>query len=147
MKTGPVKIRMTTWLLEQDRLLGIRCAVFVDEQGFPAELESDETDRCAWHVLAEVDGTPVATARCSADGQIGRVAVLAAFRKRGIGGALLEALVREAAARGIGKFYLNAQVPTLRFYSRYGFVATGPRFMDHGIEHRRMEYPTEAPAP
>jgi predicted GNAT family N-acyltransferase len=143
MKAVGVIIRMTSWLRERDRLLGIRCAVFVDEQGFPAELESDEADLCAWHVLAEVEGTPVATARCSVDGQIGRLAVLPGFRRRGIGGALLQALVREAGAQGIDRFYLNAQAPTLRFYSRYRFVATGPRFMDHGIEHCRMEYSKE----
>ena len=143
MVTGPVSIRMSNWLQDRDILLGIRCAVFVDEQGFPAELETDETDPSAWHALAEFDGMPVATARCSVDGQIGRVAVLRTFRDRGIGGALLQALVREVTVQGISELYLNAQLPTVRFYSRYGFVVTGPGFMDHGVEHFRMEYPTE----
>lgn len=125
-------------------MLGVRCAVFVDEQGFPAALESDENDLSALHILAEFDGTAVATARCTVEGQIGRMAVLPTFRNRGIGGILLRTLVHRAAARGITKVYLNAQVPALRFYSHYGFVATGPRFMDHGVEHCRMEHRTEA---
>ncbi len=147
MNSGKVAIRRANWCRDKDKLLQVRCAVFVDEQGFPAELESDEADAGGWHLLAEVEGLPVATARCSADGQIGRVAVLPTFRRRGIGGSLLAAMIRARGAEGVRPLYLNAQVPTLRFYSRLGFVATGPRFMDHGIEHCRMEYSPEVPVP
>ena len=143
MKTGQLIVRRVDWQLEKERLLSIRCAVFVDEQGFPVELEIDEHDASARHYMAEFDGLAVATARCSSAGQVGRMAVLPAYRRHGIGGALLQSLIQQTAGNGLSQLHLNAQLPARRFYSHYGFVATGLHFMEHGVEHCRMEYLTE----
>jgi predicted GNAT family N-acyltransferase len=143
MNSAQLIVRKVDWQCEKERLLRIRCAVFVDEQGFPLELEVDEHDASAWHYVAEVDSLAVATARCSSTGQVGRMAVLPAYRRLGIGGALLQTLIQQMAGHGLLQLHLNAQLPARRFYSHYGFVATGPRFMDHGVEHCRMDYLTE----
>ena len=70
----------------------IRRKVFVEEQNVPEELELDELDATAVHLLATRDGRPVGTARLLIDGntaKIGRVALLAEERGTGAGAALM----------------------------------------------------------
>jgi predicted GNAT family N-acyltransferase len=134
-----LKIEVVEWARHQAELMRIREAVFVQEQGVPAELEHDEHDSAALHLLAQVDaGKPVATARMLPGAHIGRMAVLGPWRRQGIGSALLRELVRLAAAAGYREVYLHAQCHAEDFYQRLGFVAQGPVFEDAGIPHRRM---------
>ena len=133
------RIQNVAWDAQRDALLDIRYRVFVDEQGVPAELEHDAQDALALHLLARtLDGIPFATARMLDDGHIGRIAVLPAWRGRGVGSALLEALIGIAHRRGIPAVYLHAQCRAEAFYRRLGFVAEGAIFDDAGIAHRRM---------
>ena len=134
-----VKIRRADWNARQQDLLAIRFQVFVDEQGVPAELEQDEHDRTAIHLLATAeDGLPIATARMLPDGHIGRMAVLPRWRHRGVGSTLLRELIRIAATQGHDSVFLHAQCAAERFYARLGFVAEGEVFEDAGIDHRCM---------
>jgi predicted GNAT family N-acyltransferase len=134
-----LKIETADWTRHGAELMRIREAVFVGEQGVPPELEHDEHDSTALHLLAYVDASQaVATARMIRGGHIGRMAVLAPWRGRGIGSALLRELVRAAVAAGYRQVYLNAQCRAEDFYRRFGFVAEGPVFEDAGIPHRRM---------
>ena len=139
-----VTIEQLTWHRWQNELLAIRYAVFVEEQGVPPELERDAHDPGALHLLArESGGRPVATARLLLDGHIGRMAVLAPWRGRGIGTAMLRELLRIGADRGIGTFVLNAQCEAESFYRRLGFEPEGEVFKDAGIDHRRMTMHTD----
>lgn len=120
-------------------LRSVRDEVFVGEQGVPVQLEHDDLDPQCAHVLARLlDGTPVGTARLTPDRQIGRMAVRAPWRGRGVGDALLLALVDEAKQRGWTDVWLNAQVSAESFYARHGFKAEGDRFLEAGIEHQAM---------
>jgi predicted GNAT family N-acyltransferase len=132
-------IRQVAWDAGKNDLLAIRNAVFVDEQGVPAELEHDAHDRHAIHLLATTqDGRPVATARMLDDGHIGRMAVLPEWRNRGIGSAVLQELIRMAAAQGHDSVFLHAQCAAEPFYGHLGFSAEGGIFEDAGIPHRCM---------
>lgn len=121
----------------------IRTQVFVGEQHVPPEIELDELDAVAVHVLALVDGQPVGTGRLvvNDDGsaRVGRMAVLRPHRYRGVGSAVLEALVEFARQRGVERVVLAGQVHAIPFYERFGFVANGDVFEEAGIEHRWME--------
>ncbi|MES2858666.1 MAG: GNAT family N-acetyltransferase [Pseudomonadota bacterium] len=120
-------------------LRAVRDEVFVGEQGVPVELEHDALDPQCAHVLARLlDGTPVGTARLTPGRHIGRMAVRAPWRGRGVGDALLLALVDEAQRRGWPDVRLNAQVSAESFYARHGFKPEGARFMEAGIEHQAM---------
>jgi predicted GNAT family N-acyltransferase len=91
------------------------------------------------HALAETAaGEVIATGRLLPDGHVGRMAVAAAWRGRGVGGAVLEALVAEAGARAMESVLLNAQTHALGFYRAHGFVEEGEEFMEAGIPHRTM---------
>jgi predicted GNAT family N-acyltransferase len=139
-----VVIDSIDWNSGQHQLLAIRYAVFVDEQGVPKELERDEHDQGALHLIARTaDGIAVGTARMLRDGHIGRMAVLPAWRRRGVGSALLSELTRIAGDRGIHSLFLNAQCEAESFYRRFGFVTEGEVFADAGIAHRRMILPSD----
>lgn len=132
--------------------LSVRFRVFVDEQGVPAEEELDEydtgpdgaPDHQALHLLARSDGIPVGAARLLLDMppggavHLGRVAVLGEWRRGGVGNALMERLHTEARARGYVRVEISAQTHAIPFYERLGYVATGPVYLEAGIEHRAM---------
>ena len=117
----------------------VRFTVFVDEQKVPAELEIDALDPLSLHVLArDAAGTPIGAGRLTPDGRIGRMAVLAAWRGKGVGDALLLALVDQARARGWREVGLHAQLPARVFYTRQGFLPEGEIFEEAGIAHQHM---------
>jgi len=135
----PVTVRLTDWTTAAQRLSAVRRAVFIDEQHVPETLEWDNDDAHSVHALAESPGgLSVGAARLNPDGHIGRMAVLRAWRRAGVGTALLRRLLVEAEARRYDIIRLNAQVQAIVFYERFGFVAHGPLFDDAGIAHRAM---------
>jgi len=140
--------------------LAIRTTVFVDEQHVPPAEESDEHDRSdslAVHALAiGADATPLGAGRfyVAEPGtvQVGRMAVIAAARGRGVGATLLAALVAEARRRGFRRAHLHAQTHAASFYRKAGFCDDGALMWDAGIEHQPMSLdltspPTAANAP
>jgi len=117
----------------------VRETVFVDEQKVPRDMEWDEHDAVSRHVIArDGDGGAIGTGRLLADGQLGRMAVLADWRGKGVGRALVERLLEEATRLGPEHLALHAQTQASGFYRRFGFVEEGPEFMEAGIPHRIM---------
>ena len=105
----------------------------------PRELEWDEWDERSDHALAlDASGSAVGTARLLPDGHIGRVAVLGSWRRQGIGGMLLQAILGQARLRGFREVKLHAQVHAAGFYLRHGFTPGGTEFMEAGIAHLLM---------
>ena len=133
-----VTVREVSWASESATLRQIREAVFVVGQGIDARLEWDDEDESARHFAAyRADGRLVGTGRLLASGQIGRMAVLSAYRGAGIGRAILDAAVATARNDGL-EVFLHAQADVVGFYEDAGFVAEGPRFDEAGIEHQAM---------
>lgn len=132
-------VRRADWSRDCEALRAIRECVFVREQSVPVELEWDGEDQGAIHLLAvDAKGLAIGTARLLPSGQIGRMAVLPEWRRRGVGSALLEAALAVASEPGRPAPFLNAQTAVLAFYRRHGFVTEGGEFMEAGIPHRRM---------
>jgi predicted GNAT family N-acyltransferase len=140
--TEPCRIQIVRWTEQRNQLLQIRFRVFVNEQGVPPEMEEDEYDPHALHLLAiSPVGKPVGCARLySLDqvGHIGRMAVLAEYRKQGIGMRLLRELLRQATRQGLHEVELHAQCAAEPFYAKAGFEPAGEVFMEAGIPHRTM---------
>jgi predicted GNAT family N-acyltransferase len=84
------------------------------------------------------DNEPLGTGRLLPDGHIGRMAVLAAWRGKGVGTALLYHLLEAARQRGMSQLALNAQTSAVPFYRRFGFIPEGGEFVEAGIPHVRM---------
>lgn len=124
---------------ELDAALQIRRTVFVDEQNVPEEIEVDEFEDEATHIIAVLDGEPVGTARwkLTASGiKLERFAVLPIHRGKGIGAVLVrEVLDHVLPAETV---YLHAQEEVIPFYEQYGFETVGEKFEEAGITHRKM---------
>ena len=125
----------------QDAYL-IREKVFIEEQGVPEDMELDEFDPTAKHALAYEGHLCVGTGRLvhlnSHHAQIGRMAVLRAFRNRGIGRAILSRLIALAKSEGVLTLTLHSQVSAISFYAKMGFIVDGPIYDEAGISHRNM---------
>ena len=131
-------VRHADWLVDGPLLRSIREQVFIHEQGVPAELELDAADALSRHVIALARGQGIGTGRLLPDAHIGRMAVIPAWRGKGVGSALLQSLIEIARSLGMRQVILNAQLHALPFYQRHGFRPEGEEFLDAGIAHRRM---------
>ena len=137
----PVRYLPLFWLVGQAELTAVRHRVFVVEQGVPLEMEVDADDALARHWLARApSGQAIGTVRLTSAGHIGRLAVLAEWRGRGVGRQLLQQALQAALASGVTAPDLNAQLHALAFYEAAGFRAVGPEFDDAGILHKRMVF-------
>ena len=139
MTRAPFIVRPASWRTDRERLRAIRRAVFIEEQGVPEELEWDGLDEQCQHALALGPADVViGTGRLTPDAHIGRMAVAREWRGKGVGSAILQALLKEARAAGYAAVVLHAQVHALEFYGRHGFAVHGPEFLEAGIPHRVM---------
>lgn len=126
-----------------ERAYALRHEVFVEEQAVPVELERDEHDGTADHVIAEDDaGRLVATGRLvvldGRVGKVGRMAVSRQARGRGAGAAVLAELERIARSKQLDEILLHAQLTARGFYDRAGYAAQGEEFEEAGIGHVAM---------
>ena len=129
-------------------LRAVREPVFVVEQQVPIEEEWDDLDpQCRHENARDAANRPIGTGRLTPERKIGRMAVLAEWRGKGVGDALMEALMDEARALGWPEISLNSQTHAMPFYARHGFEAFGDEFMEAGIPHRKMRKALGAPDP
>ena len=137
-------IRRAFWQTDKNDLRFIRTEVFIHEQHIPEDKEWDDQDDQAYHVLVEDrDKKTVGCGRLTADGHIGRMAVLKAHRGQGIGRTMLEILMGVARDRDFGVVALSAQTYAVPFYETHGFRVEGDEYEEAGIPHRRMTCPLD----
>src|SRR5215475_5068922 len=111
------------WSTDLAALRAVRDPVFIDEQHVPVEDEQDALDPKSRHVLArDAEGQPIGTGRLTPERTIGRMAVVKEWRGRGVGEALLNALLEQARALGYPDVELHAQVHAIPFYEKFGFA-------------------------
>lgn len=123
----------------------IRTRVFVEEQHVPVELERDEFDALATHVLLKYGDRAVATGRIFPDPdhpealRLGRVAVLAEYRGTGIGRKVVAELLRLGTEKRLYRcVVIHAQKRLIDWYASFGFVGAGDEFYEAGIAHQEM---------
>ena len=148
MPTPGFRIEVVDYAQAQDELRAVREPVFVQEQQVPLEEEWDALDPLCRHVIArDESGQPIGTGRLTPERKIGRMAVLRDWRGKGVGDALLSALMAQAWEMGWPAISLNAQVSAEPFYARHGFVPYGPGFEEAGIQHQAMHRNLKGPTP
>lgn len=120
---------------------GLRHVVFVGEQKVPEEMEQDEFDQDAVHVVAKDGNRIVGTGRMVIEGtrgRIGRMAVEKSLRGHGVGKSMMLKLEEEARGRKLDEIYLHAQVYARDFYGNLGYIPRGEVFDEAGINHIEM---------
>jgi predicted GNAT family N-acyltransferase len=137
--SNPFTVSLVCWHDGEPLLKSVREAVFVREQGVPAELEWDELDDGCRHALAlSHKGQAIGSGRMLANGHIGRIAVLPEWRKQKVGTAIMEALLDYARTHDYKQVDVDAQTYAMPFYRSFGFVEQGEEFMDAGLPHIKM---------
>ncbi|MBF4989867.1 GNAT family N-acetyltransferase [Methylophilus sp. QUAN] len=117
----------------------IRQRVFIEEQHVPVDLEWDAADETAIHLLACRDDQSLACARVLPDGHIGRMAVLAEWRGRGVGEALLLQAIQVCQQLDVSHARLSAQMHAVGFYQQVGFEVCSEPYSDADILHIDMQ--------
>ena len=134
-----VVVKLVEEEAELEAAIALRFRVFVAEQSIPPEEELDEADATAIHAIAIVDEKVVGTGRLlcleDAQSQIGRMAVDASCRRKGVGSRILEFLEESARARGMRDCVLHAQEYVKSFYSAHGYREDGPPYLEVNIPH------------
>jgi predicted GNAT family N-acyltransferase len=125
-------------------IVELRRRVFLHEQAIVDGQVTDAEDARAIHVLAVVADGAIGTGRLAPptiarpQAHIAWVATLPGFRGRGVGTAIMRALLAAADDADMAVVTLSAQTHALAFYRRLGFVPYGDRFVVRGIEHQQM---------
>lgn len=122
--------------------LSVRVAVFTDEQGYSADLETDEKDDISVHAVVYDGGAPVATGRLFFENDawhIGRVCVLPAHRGKKYGDLVVRMLCSRAfESNAKHDIILHSQLPAKGLYEKIGFVQQGHIFTEEGQPHVLM---------
>ena len=145
------RIEPADWKTERDQadLRHVRTEVFILGQNIPAHEEWDDLDARSIHVVArDANDAPIGTGRLTPDHKIGRMAVLASWRGKHVGDAIMRALIERARQIGYPALEMHAQSYAIPFYSRFGFTPYGDEFMECDIPHCMMRLelaPAEAP--
>jgi predicted GNAT family N-acyltransferase len=134
-----MEINTVTWEEAQSALRLIRQKVFVEEQQVPEDLEWDSVDKIATHLLGKEGNRPVACARITHEGKLGRLAVLKEYRKHGWGSRQLRAAEQYLLEQKKPKLYLNSQANSYYFYFQCGYRPEPEMFWDANIPHIRMQ--------
>jgi predicted GNAT family N-acyltransferase len=141
---APFELRTVASPIELATVVDIRRRVFGNEQRILLPRYEDPEDAFSFNLLAYVGSEAVATGRLSPAYEraniptITWVATLAAYRGRGIGKALVAALVQEADDRDYEAIFLNSQVHANPIYESFGFKPLGHAQTIHGIPHQAM---------
>ena len=135
-----IEVNRVSTTAELEQVFTIRKVVFVGEQNCPPELEWEYEDESN-HFLARVNGEPAGASRWrkTTNGyKLERFAVLKEYRGRGVGQALVKAVLNDLPTDAT-YIYLHAQVDAVSLYERFGFNKVGDTFEEAGIWHYQME--------
>ena len=126
--------------LELYGLLKLRVDVFVVEQTCPyPELDGRDAEPGTVHVWARgEDGEVLSCIRVLENGEgraIGRVATAVPARGRGLSAQLITRGLELCAGRTVD---IGAQAYLEGWYGRFGFVRSGPDYLEDGIPHLPM---------
>jgi predicted GNAT family N-acyltransferase len=127
---------------EVDQALALREQVFCVEQGVALAADQDGLDDLAIQIVAIEEERVIGTCRVLVEGDIGRLgrmAVEAASRGRGLGAAILAAAERSARDAGASEMRLHAQRYIEDLYADAGYTPYGEPFVEEGIPHVAME--------
>jgi predicted GNAT family N-acyltransferase len=134
-----IQVKKVTDPADLEKVFAIRREVFVGEQNCPPELEWEHEEESN-HFLLTVNGVPAGASRWRKTDKgykLERFAVLKNFRGRGVGQALVQAVLNDLPDDA-DYVYLHAQVQAVTLYERFGFEKTGPEFEEAGIRHYKM---------
>ncbi len=135
--------KIVTTPKEYNDALFVRKSVFVKEQQIPLEIEVDQNEEHAVHIVLYTDQEePIAAGRYRVlDGlaKAERICVLPSQRGNGSGSKIMEALEKHAAEQGLTHVKLSAQAQAIPFYEKLGYHAISEEYLEQNIPHKMMK--------
>ena len=130
---------------DKKKAFEIRNLVFCEEQKVSKKIEFDGLDQFCDHYLAKINEVPIGTARVREEKKgtfkIERMAVLKEHRKKGVGKAIIKAILKQYLnLNKVNNLILNSQIEAKDFYKKFGFVEVGEEFIEANIMHQKMIY-------
>lgn len=127
-----------------DKAFEIREEVFVVEQQVDPTEEFDEFENDSIHFVAlDEASNPIGAARWRETEKglkLERFAVQSGWRGKGVGSALVNAVLKDIkATKGTGNLlYMHAQLEAIPLYEKFGFYKVGDIFLECNIQHYQM---------
>lgn len=115
------EVSMVRTLDDYQKAMAIRAPTYLGEQDCPYDEEYDGNDLCASHVLAYLNGQPIATLRLrwfSGFGKIERVSVLPPYRGSGVVKVMLAAAMEVSARKGYRRMLAQIQTRLWPLWSK-----------------------------
>lgn len=139
------RISKVTWQTKKLELKAIRERVFVYELHIPKEVEFDQQDITAEHliIIDEFDG-PVGTGRLCEDGLLSRIAIFKSHRNRDAYASLIGGLVDLAKDKGFEDVFIQCILDEVPEFLQSGFSTHGHVFMEAGIPRQRLKCPIQS---
>jgi predicted GNAT family N-acyltransferase len=145
-----IMVQVGDWDSFKQQLVPIREVVFIQEQQVPADLEWDEYDQTAIHLLVQdVNQVGIACARLMINtilpdnqyglfAKLGRMAVMQSHRRQGLGTMLINKALAVAKSEHQHSMRLSAQMQAVPFYEKAGFQMHSMPYLDANILHVDM---------
>ncbi|GAA0432762.1 GNAT family N-acetyltransferase [Lentibacillus halophilus] len=136
-----MNIKQAATAKEQEDAYSVRSIVFIEEQRVPLELEMDEYDNKAIHLVGYEDNEPIAASRVrftDSYGKLERICVVQHQRGKSHGSQIIRAMEDTIKQKGFQTATLNAQIRAVSLYKRLGYEVVSDEFMDAGIPHVTM---------
>jgi len=154
----PGSSRPTVERVEASRTFALRQQVLRPHQRIADMALPGDDDPDTGHFAALVDGEVVGTASVRREPppwpavetawRLRGMATAPAWRNRGVGAAVLAAVIDHVRSHGGGLLWCNARTPALPFYLRAGFVTRGDPWVEPEIgPHVAMERHVDAAPP
>jgi len=133
-------ISRVKWEQAAPLLKNVREKVFICEWRIPRKIEFDNKDRYAYHLLVcdDVTQEPVATGRILSTGEISRIAVLMAYRKKNVDHKVMQGLLAIAKDISLDEVFIYSPLESVDYFRKFHFISAGAVFMEAGMPRQRM---------
>ena len=118
-----------SWSSGRKLIRALRKSVFVAELGEGDEFLEDDLDADTIHFHCQLKGQTIGSIRMDLQGSVTRLAVDSAFRRQGVGTALLEAVIAKGRRFGLKRLDISAGPSLGDFLHHSGFVAADRGFV------------------
>ena len=137
------RIEQTNWSRASADVRSVRECVFVYEWRIPMDVEFDNADLQAEHVVMYEDQTPIATGRICTDGYISRVAVIPSRRNTDAATQVFEFLTQIAKTKNMSKVTVATEVSRVGDFVKAGFSRLGRAYMEAGVARQKVSCPLD----
>ena len=133
--------------IEYQQTWQLRHEVMYPDLPFDQIKLANDADGTHFGLIADGQLTSVVSLFNIADSyQFRKFATSTRLQGAGYGSALLKYLITYIQERAAAQLWCNARVSASGFYERFGFVKSGPVYIENNIEFVRMELNSQNPA-